>query len=95
MPRGDGLLMVIWRVHSVEEVQLRGDGLEALIFTAEGDMRAALNNLQSTATGFGIVTRENVFKVTSGGSRGVSVGDYDRYAINHNPVSSNRRRWTV
>ncbi|KAF4724365.1 Subunit of heteropentameric Replication factor C (RF-C) [Perkinsus olseni] len=51
------------RVAEVERVELRDDGLEALIFTAEGDMRAALNNLQSTATGFGVVTKENVFKV--------------------------------
>ncbi|KAF4656295.1 Subunit of heteropentameric Replication factor C (RF-C) [Perkinsus olseni] len=51
------------RVAEVEKVQLHDDGLEALIFTAEGDMRAALNNLQSTATGFGVVTKENVFKV--------------------------------
>jgi replication factor C subunit 2/4 len=28
------------------------DGLEAIIFTAEGDMRYALNNLQATAAGF-------------------------------------------
>ena len=40
------------------------DGLEALIFTAEGDMRYALNNLQATAAGFdGEINRENVFKV--------------------------------
>lgn len=40
------------------------DGYEALIFTAEGDMRYALNNLQATAAGFdGIINRENVFKV--------------------------------
>jgi replication factor C subunit 2/4 len=39
------------------------DGLEALIFTAEGDMRNALNNLQSTHSGFGYVNQANVFKV--------------------------------
>ena len=38
-------------------------GLQALIFTAEGDMRNALNNLQSTHAGFGVVNDENVFKV--------------------------------
>jgi replication factor C subunit 2/4 len=40
------------------------DGLEALLFTAQGDMRHALNNLQSTYTGLGTITAENVFKVT-------------------------------
>jgi replication factor C subunit 2/4 len=38
-------------------------GLEAIVFTAEGDMRAALNNLQATHSGFGSITPENVFKV--------------------------------
>jgi len=39
------------------------DGIEALIYTSDGDMRNALNNLQSTVAGFGIITAENVFKV--------------------------------
>lgn len=39
------------------------DGLTALIFTAEGDMRQAINNLQSTYSGFGFVSADNVFKV--------------------------------
>ena len=40
------------------------NGLEALIFIAEGDMRNALNALQSTVSGFETVTAENVFKVS-------------------------------
>lgn len=39
------------------------EGLTALIFTAEGDMRQAINNLQSTYAGFGFVSGDNVFKV--------------------------------
>ncbi|GBF96156.1 replication factor C subunit 2 [Raphidocelis subcapitata] len=39
------------------------EGLEAIVFTADGDMRQALNNLQATHTGFGDVTPDNVFKV--------------------------------
>ena len=46
-----------------EGVPTSEDGLEAIIFTAEGDMRNALNNLQATFAGFTHVTRENVFKV--------------------------------
>jgi len=38
-------------------------GLEAIIFSAEGDMRNALNNLQSTSAGFGSITDTNVYKV--------------------------------
>lgn len=39
------------------------DGLEAIVFTSQGDMRQALNNLQSTVNGFGLVNSGNVFKV--------------------------------
>jgi replication factor C subunit 2/4 len=41
------------------------EGLEAIIFTADGDMRQALNNLQATHSGFHFVNQENVFKVTT------------------------------
>jgi len=46
-----------------EKVKYNDDGLTALIFTAEGDMRQAINNLQSTWSGFGFISSENVFKV--------------------------------
>lgn len=46
-----------------ENLSYDEDGLEAIVFTAQGDMRQALNNLQSTANGFGHVSGENVFKV--------------------------------
>jgi len=46
-----------------EEVSYTDDGLEAIIFTSQGDMRQALNNVQSTFQGFGHVNSENVFKV--------------------------------
>lgn len=45
------------------QVKYKEDGLEAIVFTAQGDMRQALNNLQSTHNGFGEVNSENVFKV--------------------------------
>jgi replication factor C subunit 2/4 len=44
-------------------VKYNDDGLTALIFTSEGDMRQAINNLQSTFSGFGFVSGDNVFKV--------------------------------
>eukprot|EP00126_Sphaerothecum_destruens_P007861 Sdes_comp20017_c0_seq2m12720 len=46
-----------------ENVPRTEEGLEAVIFTAQGDMRQAINSLQSTFSGFGIVNDENVFKV--------------------------------
>lgn len=58
------MLKRLMTVCSSEGVDCSDDGgLEAIIFTAEGDMRQALNNLQSTFRGYGAVTAENVFKV--------------------------------
>lgn len=44
------------------QVPFVDSGLEAVIFTADGDMRQALNNLQATFFGFGTITPEHVFK---------------------------------
>ncbi|KAA3456481.1 replication factor C subunit 2 [Gossypium australe] len=57
-----GRLMV---VVDAEQVPYVPEGLEAIIFTADGDMRQALNNLQATYSGFRFVNQENVFKVIS------------------------------
>ncbi|XP_076801519.1 replication factor C subunit 2-like [Clavelina lepadiformis] len=57
------ILSRIMEVIDKENVRYTDDGLEAIIFTAQGDMRQALNNLQSTYQGFGFVNGENVFKV--------------------------------
>jgi len=55
-----GRLMI---VVAAEKIPYVPDGLEAIIFTADGDMRQALNNLQATFSGFRFVNQENVFKV--------------------------------
>ncbi|KAM6541428.1 hypothetical protein CsatB_005875 [Cannabis sativa] len=55
-----GRLMVVVEAEKVPYVP---EGLEAIIFTADGDMRQALNNLQATHSGFRFVNQENVFKV--------------------------------
>ncbi|XP_060811582.1 replication factor C subunit 2 [Bombus pascuorum] len=57
------ILAKIIEVCKKEDVSHTDDGLEAIVFTAQGDMRQALNNLQSTYNGFGHVNSENVFKV--------------------------------
>jgi len=57
------VLAKIQEVCKEENVDHCDDGLEAIVFTAQGDMRQALNNLQSTYEGFGFVKSENVFKV--------------------------------
>ncbi|KAG9451667.1 hypothetical protein H6P81_004571 [Aristolochia fimbriata] len=55
-----GRLMVVVEAEKVPYVP---EGLEAIIFTADGDMRQALNNLQATYSGFQFVNQESVFKV--------------------------------
>ncbi|KAK6183736.1 hypothetical protein SNE40_002463 [Patella caerulea] len=57
------LLSRLLEICNHESVSFTDDGLEAIVFTAQGDMRQALNNLQSTYQGFGHVNSENVFKV--------------------------------
>jgi len=57
------LLHRLTEVCEMEKVAHVDEGMEALVFTAQGDMRQALNNLQATVSGFGLVNAENVFKV--------------------------------
>jgi replication factor C subunit 2/4 len=61
--KDEEILLRLQQVCEAENVGYSADGLEAIIFTAEGDMRNALNNLQSTHSGFGYVNSENVYKV--------------------------------
>ncbi|KAM0238826.1 hypothetical protein ACHAPO_003800 [Fusarium lateritium] len=51
------------QIMDAEKVESSDDGKAALVFSAEGDMRQAINNLQSTYAGFGFVSGDNVFKV--------------------------------
>ncbi|OCH87469.1 P-loop containing nucleoside triphosphate hydrolase protein [Obba rivulosa] len=61
--RDTEILQRLLEICAAEQVKYNDDGLTALIFTAEGDMRQAINNLQSTHSGFGFVSGDNVFKV--------------------------------
>lgn len=57
------VLARLLEVTKAEDVKYNAEGLKALIFTAEGDMRQAINNLQLTVAGFGFVNDVNVFKI--------------------------------
>lgn len=57
------VLKRLMEIIKAENVSFTNDGLEAIIFTAEGDMRQAINNLQSTVAGHGLVSGDNVFKI--------------------------------
>ncbi|KAI9885146.1 MAG: replication factor C subunit 4 [Watsoniomyces obsoletus] len=53
----------LMQICEAEKVEYSDDGIAALVFSAEGDMRQAINNLQSTFAGSGFVSGDNVFKV--------------------------------
>uniref|UniRef100_A0A6S8AXJ3 Replication factor C C-terminal domain-containing protein n=1 Tax=Aureoumbra lagunensis TaxID=44058 RepID=A0A6S8AXJ3_9STRA len=57
------VLLRLEQVCKAESVEYNDSGLAALVFTAEGDMRNAINNLQSTFSGFNSVTETTVLKV--------------------------------
>lgn len=57
------ILSRLLTVMEKENIERDDKGLEALIFTAEGDMRNALNNLQATVAAFGFLSFDNVFSV--------------------------------
>ncbi|XP_049849859.1 replication factor C subunit 2-like [Schistocerca gregaria] len=51
------------KIIEMENVICDEEGINAILFTAEGDMRHAINNLQAAHSGFGLVSSDNVFKV--------------------------------
>lgn len=57
------LVQRLMKICEAEDVKHSDDGVAALVFSAEGDMRQAINNLQSTWAGFGFVSGDNVFRV--------------------------------
>jgi replication factor C subunit 2/4 len=59
------VLQCLLKVCQAEQISYTNDGLEAILFTAEGDMRHALNNLQASVslTKGGVVNQASVFKV--------------------------------
>lgn len=66
----DQILSNLLRVCKAEDVKYTNEGLEAILFTAEGDMRHALNNLQASYSlakglqgGDGMVDEKTVFQV--------------------------------
>lgn len=62
--KDDEILANLKRVLEGEGIrEYTDDGLGALIFTADGDMRQAVNNLQSVYYGFGMINQENVLKL--------------------------------
>jgi replication factor C subunit 2/4 len=53
----------LMQIIEAEKVEYSEDGIAALVFSGEGDLRQCINNLQATWTGFGFVSGDNVFRV--------------------------------
>lgn len=58
----DQMLPRVQHVIEQENVKVTEDGMQALVTLAKGDMRKALNILQSTSMGFEEVNEENVYQ---------------------------------
>lgn len=53
----------ILEIAKLENLEYDDDGIDAIVISAQGDMRQALNNLQLTSNGYGKITQNNVFKI--------------------------------
>lgn len=60
----DQMSIQIKRVAKAEQLTVTDDGMEALVQLAHGDMRRALNVMQSTSMAFPVVSMDNVYTVT-------------------------------
>ena len=56
---------LIRKVATAEKVQVDADGLEALIYVAQGDMRRAVNTLQVASAGGKAVSAESIYTTTA------------------------------
>ncbi|KAK2196202.1 bifunctional P-loop containing nucleoside triphosphate hydrolase/ATPase [Babesia duncani] len=61
--KAEWILQRLMDICKIENVEYTQDGMETLLFTADGDLRRAVNNLQNVSSGFQLVTKENVLKV--------------------------------
>ena len=52
-------------IATAEGIEVTDDGVEALVYVAGGDMRAAINGLQAAAVTGAVVDEEAVFEITS------------------------------
>jgi len=53
------------QIADLEGIELTDEGVDALVYVADGDMRAAINGLQAAAVTGGVVDEEAVFEITS------------------------------
>ncbi|AYV79231.1 MAG: replication factor C small subunit [Faunusvirus sp.] len=52
-------------IAKLENIKYTDEGLNAIVFTAQGDIRQAINNLETTFVGYDEITPTNVYKICS------------------------------
>jgi replication factor C small subunit len=65
-PLGDEAIETQIRIIAEEEgIEITDEGMDALVYAADGDMRKAINGLQAAAVMGGVVDEEAVYTITS------------------------------
>lgn len=63
-PTAEEMAHRLGQICEAEGIRASPDGMDAILFAADGDLRQAINNLQAAVSGFGpFVTADNVFRV--------------------------------
>jgi len=61
----DDIKKRILKISNEEDLKIVEDALEAIAYTADGDMRNAINTLQSAAALDRTITKEDIYRITS------------------------------
>ncbi|WP_434522900.1 replication factor C small subunit [Halorubrum sp. AS12] len=56
---------MIREIAAAEEIEVTDEGIDALVYAADGDMRRAINSLQAAATTGDVVDEEAVYAITA------------------------------
>jgi replication factor C subunit 2/4 len=54
---------ILTKICNLEKITYENEGIETLLLTSPGDIRKAINNLQSTYSGYKIINSENILKI--------------------------------
>jgi replication factor C small subunit len=61
----DAVAQTVRDIAEAEEIEITEDGVEALVYAADGDMRRAINGLQAASVGDRVVDESAVYEITA------------------------------
>lgn len=70
---------------AAEGVAYDDSGLDAIVFTADGDMRQGINNLQATQAGFGFVNQARARSSRPHAAAASAAADPDPFSLRRRP----------